>query len=153
MVAKTYRKFQLHYLEFPSQFVSYPLKKILRALRKLNTTLSSTLACILACIILRGFYKPPYLFWPTLRDSDTHEDPTIDHLRHPSKYQPIWIIYILFESPLLIDFKNARFDLNFWRYVMPCSIHNVTSICIFWGHCSMRTKVTQEKKNMTQNVS
>ena len=28
--------------------------------------------------------------------------------------------YIPFESPSLIDFRYSRFDLIFWRYVMPC---------------------------------
>ena len=41
--------------------------------------------------------------------------------RFPPRYQPIWTIYIPFESPWLIDFKNARFDLNFWHNVMPDS--------------------------------
>ena len=41
-------------------------------------------------------------------------------LRLPPRYRPIWTIYIPFESPWLIDFRNARFDFNFWRYVMPC---------------------------------
>ena len=36
------------------------------------------------------------------------------------RYQPIWTIYIPFESPWLIDFRNARIDLNFWCYIMPC---------------------------------
>ena len=42
-------------------------------------------------------------------------------LWHPLRYQQIWRIYIPFESPLLVDFRNARFDLNFCRNVMPCS--------------------------------
>ena len=45
---------------------------------------------------------------------------SLPNLRLPPRYQPIWTIYIPFESPWLIDFRNARFDLNFWRYVMPC---------------------------------
>ena len=31
----------------------------------------------------------------------------------PPSYQPIWTIYIPPESPLVIDFRNAKFDLNF----------------------------------------
>ena len=30
-------------------------------------------------------------------------------------------LYTIIESPWLIDFRNSRFDLNFWRYVMQCS--------------------------------
>ena len=45
---------------------------------------------------------------------------TLSPIRLSPRYQPIWTIYIPFESPWLIDFRNARFDLDFWRYVMPC---------------------------------
>ena len=38
----------------------------------------------------------------------------------PPRYQPIWTIYIPFESPWLIDFINVRFDLNFWCCNTPC---------------------------------
>ena len=33
--------------------------------------------------------------------------------RLPPRCQPIWTIYIPFESPILIDCRNARFDFNF----------------------------------------
>ena len=41
-------------------------------------------------------------------------------LRLSPRYPPIWTIYIPFERPWLLDFRNARSDLNFWCYVMPC---------------------------------
>ena len=40
-------------------------------------------------------------------------------IRLPPRYQPIWTIYIPFESPWIIDFRNAWFDLNSWCYSMP----------------------------------
>ena len=38
----------------------------------------------------------------------------------PQRYRPIWTIYIPFGSPWLIDFRNARFGLNYWRYIISC---------------------------------
>ena len=45
----------------------------------------------------------------------------INTLRLPPRYQSIWAIYIPLESLWLIDFRNASFNLNFWRFIMPCS--------------------------------
>ena len=49
-----------------------------------------------------------------------HETHTCDHsvsswemlLRLPPRHQPIWTIYIPFESPRFMDFRNAKFDLK-----------------------------------------
>ena len=47
----------------------------------------------------------------------------------PPRYQPIWTIYISIESSWLINFKNARFVLNFWRNVMPCGATLYKLVC------------------------
>ena len=66
-----------------------------------------------------------------------------EHLRLPPRYQLIWTIYIPFESPRVIDFRNARVDLNFWRYVMPCS---ATCQLVFSGVFQHDNKDTWEKQ-------
>ena len=42
-------------------------------------------------------------------------------IRFPPRYQPFWTIYTPFESPWLIDSRNARFDSNVWRNFMTHS--------------------------------
>ena len=42
-------------------------------------------------------------------------------LRFPPRYQLILTSFILFESPRLMDFKNGRFYLKLWCYIMPHS--------------------------------
>ena len=63
------------------------------------------------------FHLPCYLWY--LGNINCFILQKYDLLRHPPRYQPNWTIYIPFEGPWLIDFRNARFDLYFCCYAIP----------------------------------
>ena len=66
-------------------------------------------------------------------------------LRLPPRYRPIWTIYIPFWSPWLIDFRNARFDLNFDVTSFHVERRNVQ--CYFLGVLQHENKDTREKRD------